>query len=245
MIITYDTGRGEPRGSRSRKATAAAQGLGDCIDCTLCVQVCPTGIDIRNGLQNECIGCAACIDVCDDVMDKMGYAKGLIRYSTENGVVNKWTRLQMFRRALRPRVLIYGAVLSAASVAFAASVALRSPFKFDVVKDRGALARVVDEGVVENVYLIQVMNRLEATQQYRVTASGIAGLAVSAPQLSAGPAGVTSAAVTLKLPLASAQALLGTSTPVTFEVSVLGPANSNAEGARAVQREKTTFFVPR
>jgi len=245
LIITYDTGRGEPRGSRSRKTTAAAQGLGDCIDCTLCVQVCPTGIDIRNGLQNECIGCAACIDVCDDVMDKMGYAKGLIRYSTENGVVNKWTRLQMFRRALRPRVLIYGAVLSAASVAFAASVALRSPFKFDVVKDRGALARVVDEGVVENVYRIQVMNRLEATQQYRVTASGIAGLAVSAPQLSAGPAGVTSAAVTLKLPLASAQALLGTSTPVTFEVSVLGPANSNAEGARAVQREKSTFFVPR
>ncbi len=102
LIITYDSARGDPRGSRSRKASAAAQGLGDCIDCTLCVQVCPTGIDIRNGLQNECIGCAACIDVCDDVMDKMDYPKGLIRYSTENGVVHGWTRLQMFRRALRP-----------------------------------------------------------------------------------------------------------------------------------------------
>jgi cytochrome c oxidase accessory protein FixG len=116
LVIAYDAGRGDPRGSRSKKANPSAQGLGDCIDCTLCVQVCPTGIDIRNGLQNECIGCAACIDVCNDVMDKMGYAKGLIRYSTENGVVNGWTRLQMFRRALRPRVLVYGAVLEAASL---------------------------------------------------------------------------------------------------------------------------------
>ena len=175
LIITYDAARGEPRGSRSRKASAAAQGLGDCIDCTLCVQVCPTGIDIRDGLQNECIGCAACIDVCNDVMDKMGYPKGLIRYSTENGVVHGWTRLQMFRRALRPRVLIYGAVLSAASVAFAASVALRSPFQFDVIKDRGTLARIVDDGAVENVYRIQIMNRTEAPQTYRVTVSGIDG----------------------------------------------------------------------
>ena len=93
------------------------------------VQVCPTGIDIRDGLQNECIGCAACIDVCNDVMVKMDYPKGLIRYSTENGVVHGWSKLQMFRRALRPRVLIYGGLLSAASVAFAASVALRSPFQ--------------------------------------------------------------------------------------------------------------------
>jgi len=192
LIITYDAKRGDPRGSRSRKADSAAHGLGDCIDCTLCVQVCPTGIDIRNGLQNECIGCAACIDVCNDVMDKMGYARGLIRYSTENGVVNGWTRLQMFKRALRPRVLIYGAVLSAASVAFAASVAMRSPFKFDVVKDRGALARVVEEGAVENVYRIQIMNRTEAPQTYRVDASGIDGLEVVATPASAGPAAVTS-----------------------------------------------------
>jgi cytochrome c oxidase accessory protein FixG len=187
LIITYDAKRGDPRGSRSRKADSAAHGLGDCIDCTLCVQVCPTGIDIRNGLQNECIGCAACIDVCNDVMDKMGYAKGLIRYSTENGVVNGWTRLQMFKRALRPRVLIYGAVLSAASVTFAASVAMRSPFKFDVVKDRGALARVVEEGAVENVYRIQIMNRTEAPQTYRVAASGIDGLEVVATPASARP----------------------------------------------------------
>jgi len=132
------------------------------------------------------------------VMDKMGYAQGLIRYSTENGVVNGWTRLQMFKRALRPRVLIYGAVLSAASVAFAASVAMRSPFKFDVVKDRGALARVVEEGAVENVYRIQIMNRTEAPQTYRVAASGIDGLEVVATPASAGPAAVTSTSVSLR-----------------------------------------------
>ena len=245
LIITYDAKRGDPRGSRSRKADLAAHGLGDCIDCTLCVQVCPTGIDIRNGLQNECIGCAACIDVCNDVMDKMGYAKGLIRYSTENGVVNGWTRLQMFKRALRPRVLIYGAVLSAASVAFAASVAMRSPFKFDVVKDRGALARVVEEGAVENVYRIQIMNRTEAPQTYRVAASGIDGLEILAMPASAGPAAVASMSVSLRLPFAVAQGLAGRSVPVVFEVTGGEPNAGSGADTRAIQFEKSTFFIPR
>ena len=245
LIITYDAARGEPRGSRSRKQGAAAQGLGDCVACTLCVQVCPTGIDIRDGLQNECIGCAACIDVCDGVMDRMGYAKGLIRYSTENGVVNGWSRLQMFKRALRPRVLIYGALLTAASVAFAASVALRSPFRFDVVKDRGALARVVDDGAIENVYRIQIMNRTESAQTYRVSASGIAGLTVSAPPVSVGPAEATSLVVNLRLSDADAQALRGLSTPVVFELTALDEAHTGAAGPAGVQREKSIFFVPR
>ena len=245
LIITYDAKRGDPRGSRSRKADSAAHGLGDCIDCTLCVQVCPTGIDIRNGLQNECIGCAACIDVCNDVMDKMGYAKGLIRYSTENGVVNGWTRLQMFKRALRPRVLIYGAVLSAASVTFAASVAMRSPFKFDVVKDRGALARVVEEGAVENVYRIQIMNRTEAPQTYRVDASGIDGLEVVATPASAGPAAVTSTSVSLRLPFVVAQGLAGRSVPVMFAVTGVESTSGTSADRSAVQFEKSTFFIPR
>jgi cytochrome c oxidase accessory protein FixG len=244
LIITYDTGRGDPRGSRSKKASAAEHGLGDCIDCTLCVQVCPTGIDIRNGLQNECIGCAACIDVCDNVMDKMGYARGLIRYSTENGVTNGWSRLQMFKRALRPRVLIYGGVLSAASVAFAVSVTTRSPFKFDVVKDRGALARVIDEGTVENVYRIQIMNRTEAPQTYRISASGIDGLQMLAAPVKAGPAAVASVSVNLRLPYVAAQALQGKTVPVLFEITTEQERRAPAVSS-AGQFEKSTFFVPR
>ena len=242
LIITYDTARGEPRGSRSRKAPAAAQGKGDCIDCTLCVQVCPTGIDIRNGLQNECIGCAACIDVCNDVMDKMDYPRGLVRYATDNGVRHGWSRLQMFKRALRPRVLVYGALLASASLAFAASVALRSPFQVDVIKDRSSLARIVGEGTVENVYRLQVMNRTEQAQVYRFSVSGIPGLRLAVPDLQVAPAGIQSQVLSLQLPPAAAQALRGQSVPVVFEVMRAGPHGS---GAAAVQREKSTFFVPR
>ena len=241
LIITYDAGRGEPRGSRSRKSSAAAQGLGDCVDCTLCVQVCPTGIDIRDGLQNECIGCAACIDVCNGVMDKMGYAKGLIRYSTENGVAGGWSRRKMFGRAFRPRVLIYGTVLAAASAAFAASVALRSPFQFNVIKDRGTLARIVDEGAVENTYRVQIMNRTEVPQTYRLAASGPQGLLLSAPQVSIAPAGIESVVVNLRLPMPVAASLQGHSVPVVFEVTAVQAASD----AAAVQREKSTFVVPR
>ena len=241
LIITYDAARGEPRGSRSRKASAAEQGLGDCIDCTLCVQVCPTGIDIRDGLQNECIGCAACIDVCNDVMQKMDYPKGLIRYSTENGVVHGWTRLQMFRRALRPRVLIYGAVLSVASVAFAASVALRSPFQFDVIKDRGTLARIVDDGAVENVYRIQIMNRTEAPQTYHVTVGGIEGLILQAREVVVAPAGIESIVASVQLSLEQAQPLRGQSSPIEFEVAT----QADGSDRPTVMRERSTFHVPR
>src|SRR5512134_2443642 len=113
MVVTYDERRGEPRGARSRKADYKAAGLGDCVDCTMCVQVCPTGIDIRNGLQYECIGCGASVDACDMVMDKMGYARGLIKYTTENAMKQHWTQSQTLRHVLRPRVLVYSAILGA------------------------------------------------------------------------------------------------------------------------------------
>jgi polyferredoxin len=151
----------------------------------------------------------------------------------------------MFKRALRPRVLIYGAVLSAASVAFAASVALRSPFKFDVVKDRGTLARIVDDGAVENVYRIEIMNRTEKTQTYRVSASGIDGLVLAAPQVSAGPASVTSVVVSLKLPYEAAQLRQGTSPPVVFQVVASDAVATVGDGGTGSQHETSTFFVPR
>jgi polyferredoxin len=174
-------------------------------------------------------------------MDRMGYARGLIRSATENGVRHGWTRLQMFRRALRPRVLIYGAVLAAASAAFVASVALRSPFEFDVIKDRGALARIVDEGTVENVYRLQVMNRTESPQTYRLAVSGLEGLVLAAPDVTVAPAGIESLVVSLRLPYEAAQPLRGRSVPVVFELTM----QPQAAGPPTVRSGPSTFFVPR
>ncbi len=240
LVIAYDSGRGEARGSRSRKADPKALGLGDCIDCTLCVQVCPTGIDIRKGLQNECIGCAACIDVCDDVMGKMGYAPGLIRYSTENGVANRWSRAVMLRRALRPRVLIYGFALLAISAAFVASLALRPGFSVDVIRDRGTLARVVEDGVVENTYRLQITNGTEDPQTYRVSVSGLPGLRVATTaELSLPGTRIGALPLTLTLPPEAAEAHRGQAVPIVFEVR-----EGRGEHAQ-VLHEKSTYYVPR
>ncbi|WP_374592769.1 4Fe-4S dicluster domain-containing protein, partial [Aquabacterium sp.] len=243
MVITYDAGRGEPRGSRSRKADPAAAGLGSCIDCTLCVQVCPTGIDIRDGLQNECIGCAACIDVCDDVMDKMGYAKGLIRYSTANGVAQGLTRRQMVRRVLRPRVLIYGGLLTTAGALFVISLVLRSPFNVDVIKDRNALARQDEDGYIANTYRLQISNSSEHAQRYRVAASGLPGLSVQADAAIEVPAGdVRSLPVQVRLAPDAAAKVAGRTSSIVFDVEQL--ASGAQEPPRSV-REKSIFFVPR
>jgi len=240
LVIAYDTGRGEPRGSRSRKADPKEMGLGDCIDCSLCVQVCPTGIDIRNGLQNECIGCAACIDVCDDVMGRMNYPPGLIRYSTENGVANHLTRNAMLRRVLRPRVLIYGAVLLAASVAFVASLSLRKGFTVDIIKDRGSLARVVEDGQIENVFTLHIANGTEQAQHYRVEASGLPGLRIATPaELDVPSTGLGTLVLRLVLPPEAAAPYRGRANPISLEVS------TERDGVVTTKNEKTTYYVPR
>ncbi|MFZ5568301.1 MAG: cytochrome c oxidase accessory protein CcoG [Pseudomonadota bacterium] len=235
LIVSYDEQRGEPRGARSRKADPAALGLGSCIDCTLCVQVCPTGIDIRKGLQYECISCAACIDVCDDVMDKMNYPRGLIKYTTQNAQQGGWSRAQTWRRVLRPRVLIYSAILGAVCVAMLASLVLRTPFKVDVVRDRGVLARIVAGGMIENVYRLQIMNATESEQSYRITVTGLPGLAVASEDLATvGPTESRWVAVRLQLPYEAA----GPGThPIHFEITA-------QEGAASVH-EKSVFLVPR
>ena len=183
LIVTYDAERGEPRGARSRKADPTVLNLGACIDCTLCVQVCPTGIDIRNGLQYECIGCGACADVCDTVMDKMGYARGLVKYTTENAIKNKWTEAQIWRHVFRPRVLIYSFVLAAIVITMLVSLSVRTQFKVNVVRDRSAMARIVAGGKTENVYQLQVMNATETTQRYQITVTGLPGLTVTSDNL--------------------------------------------------------------
>lgn len=162
LVISYDFNRGESRGGRKKSANPAELGLGDCIDCMQCVHVCPTGIDIRDGLQYECIGCAACIDACDDIMQKMDYPKGLVKYTTENEIEGNAAKI------LRPRVIGYGLILLLVSVSFLAAVALRIPLDLDIIRDRNQLYRVTDGGMVENVYTFKIMNKTQDSQQYLI-----------------------------------------------------------------------------
>jgi cytochrome c oxidase accessory protein FixG len=235
LIVSYDAQRGDPRGSRGRKADYKAQGLGECVDCSLCVQVCPTGIDIRNGLQYGCIGCAGCIDVCDGVMDKMGYPRGLIRFTTQNALKQGGSAREIWRHILRPRVLVYTAALGALCFALALSLAMRTPLKVDVVRDRAALSRILPGGKLENVYRLQIMNATEHRQEYRIAASGLPGLEVaSGREVEVGPAESRWVAVRLRIPYGSAEP--GSHT-IHFQVA--------AEHGDAQVSEKSAFLVPR
>ena len=178
LTVTYDNSRGEPRGSRSKKTDYKAAGLGTCVDCNVCVQVCPTGIDIRNGLQYECIGCAACIDGCDQIMDKMGYPRGLIRYTTENVVKGIYPDSGILKHILRPRTIIYSVLLMLIAGAFVYSLATRVPLRVDVVRDRAALSKETDDGLIENVYRLQLINKDSQPHRYTIQAQGIVGLRV-------------------------------------------------------------------
>ena len=181
LTVTYDTSRGEPRGSRSKKTDYAAAGLGTCVDCNVCVQVCPTGIDIRDGLQYECIGCAACIDGCDQIMDKMGYPRGLIRYTTENVVQGRYPDSGILKKIIRPRTVIYSVLMLVISGAFVYSLATRVPLRVDVVRDRASLSKETDEGMIENVYRLQLINKDAHPHRYTIQAQGIPGLQVVLP----------------------------------------------------------------
>ncbi len=236
MIVTYDEKRGEPRGPRSKKADPASLGLGACVDCSLCVQVCPTGIDIRKGLQYECIGCGACADVCDEVMDKVGYPRGLVKYSTQNGMAQGWSTAQMFRRAFRPRVLVYSGILVLITLAVMVSLYLRVPLKVDVIRDRGALARMVEQGRIENVFRLQIMNATESTQRYLISVSGVPGIEIaSATEIEVLSTEVRSAAVRVQIPPGSASP--GSHT-IRFDIRSVGDEVSQVS-------EKAAFLVPR
>jgi cytochrome c oxidase accessory protein FixG len=228
MVISYDAQRGEPRGAR-RRGTAPAKAQGDCIDCTLCVQVCPTGIDIRQGLQYECIACAACIDACDDVMDKVGSPRGLIRYSTEHAMSGKQTRLA------RPRLFVYGALLALAAGTIVYSLLIRTPLILDVIRDRNALYREVRGDWVENAYSIKVINEDDKAHHYRLQAEGIAQLELVAPAgvIDVAPGSVANVPVRLQAPAENAHGVH----PITLRITA-----QDAPGI--VRKEKTRFIGP-
>jgi cytochrome c oxidase accessory protein FixG len=234
LVISYDTARGEPRGGRSRASDPKAKGLGDCVDCGICVQVCPTGIDIRKGLQYECIGCAACIDGCDQVMKKMGYAPGLIRYSTENALRNRWGLGQTLKRVARPRVLVYTAILCTLVLGTVAALWLRTPLKVDVIRDRGSLSREVEEGAIENVYRLQIMNASESPRVFHIQASGMPTLKVAGESFFA-VEGAGTRMVPVRLRVAGGDARPG-SHRIEFEVGAVEDPNVRV-------RERSVFLV--
>ena len=170
LIISYDEARGEPRGGRKRSVDRKEAGLGDCIDCQLCVQVCPTGIDIREGLQIECIACAACIDACDSVMDKMSYPRGLVRYSTETSIKGGASNV------LRPRIYVYAALLLLLCAGLITSMATRTPIILDVIRDRNSLYRELPGDMVENIYTLKVINQRNDEHSFRLSIDGVPGI---------------------------------------------------------------------
>ena len=233
LVITYDPERGEPRGAR--KKGASGEQLGDCVDCGLCVAVCPTGIDIRNGIQYECIGCGACIDACEPVMDKIGKPRGLIRYTTENALAQHFTKKDVLSHLARPRIVLYSVVLVLICLATAWSMATRVPLMVDVIRDRSTLSREADDGSIENVYNLKLMNTTESGQRYRLTVDGLAGIRLSEEA----PIEVRSAenhevTVVVQVPPESGKS---GANPIYFNIQ----AESDAKIA---VREKATFLKP-
>ena len=229
LIITYDEGRGEPRGARKKGSDHKAKGLGDCVDCTMCVQVCPTGIDIRKGLQYECIACAACIDACDEVMDKVGYPRGLIRYDTQSGLEGKR------KRVIRPRTIVYGSLITLLVAGFAVTLSGRDVVGVDVIRDRNALFRERPDGRIENVYNVKLLNKDHEAHEFRISASGIDGLEVdyAGPTVYVGPGAVQSVPVRIRVPRGAIQG----GTDVVVGIEAVGRPELTASG-------KARFIAP-
>lgn len=230
LIVSYDARRGEPRGGRKRGIAPASIGLGDCVDCNMCVQACPTGIDIRNGLQYECITCAACIDACNAVMDTMRYPRGLIRYTTQNALDGKPVRI------LRPRVIVYGTLLLTLFALFVVTLANRAPVHLDVLRDRNALYRETGDGRIENVYTLKIINKSEQPQALRVEVSGLSGLQVTtAPQVLWLPGGGVASVVARVS--ADGKAVPGGGHDIVFHLV-------HSDGGAVQARRKSRFMLP-
>lgn len=233
LVITYDYRRGESRGTRKKGVDYKKEGLGDCVDCGICVQVCPTGIDIRNGLQYMCIGCAACIDACDQVMEKMNYPKGLIRYSTQNAIDGKYSDNEIVKHTLRPRTLAYTFVLGAICVAFVYTLIGRVPLRTDVIRDRLVLSRLAENGQTENLYRLQVINMDGNPHRYSITASGLEGMQmVSGKNVEIAALGTENVNVVLRV---DGSQLKRSSQPIMFKIQ----ADDNP---KIVREAKSSFL---
>jgi len=245
-VVTYDYQRGEPRGARSKKADPSALGLGDCVDCSICVQVCPTGIDIRKGLQYMCIGCGACIDACNKVMEKVSYPKGLIRYTSERGILERLSSQQVRQRLFRPRVLIYATLMAIIIAVFVGSLFTRTTLRVDVIRDRGSLGREVPGGLIENVYRLQIINASESPLVLTISAEGLPGITVAAD--SAGQQNVDRieiAPVSNRLLPVVLQAPYDAAEPGSYPITIVTRSKGPDGRVETEVREASSFIFPR
>ncbi|QDF97823.1 cytochrome c oxidase accessory protein CcoG [Azoarcus sp. DD4] len=178
--VSYDSRRGEPRrlrGSATAKLADKPAGRGDCVDCSLCVQVCPTGIDIRDGLQYQCINCGLCVDACDEVMDRVGTPTGLIRFASERELAAPCgtTTGGLLAALARPRAAVYLATMVVFTLLGAWMLAHRVPLQVDVLRDRHALLQEAADGSIENTYTLKLVNMLEEPRAFRIRVDGPAG----------------------------------------------------------------------
>ena len=224
LIISYDVDRGDPRGSRKRSADPASMGLGSCVDCMKCVNVCPTGIDIRDGLQYQCIGCAACIDACTDVMATMGYGESLVRYSSQNRDIGQQ------RHWLRPRLVGYAGLILVMMVAFSYSLSHRIPVGFDVERDRNRLYRQDWDGSVENVFTLRIANRASSAQEYAISFESPLPLEYDGPK-TIQVAGGEHKALPIRLVLSGADAETAKPAEVIFRIGPLDSGEFEVEEA--------------
>jgi len=239
LIVGYDSARGEPRGARARGSDAQALKLGSCVDCTICVQVCPVGIDIREGLQAPCISCGLCIDACDTVMDKLQAPRGLIRFASQRELAGEAAAVGWRAQWRRPRVRIYAALLLGVSAALMLGFASRPTLRVDAIRDRGVLARQGEDGRITNVYRLQVMNASERARRIEVRVDGTPGLQVDTQvgrTLLAAQA--LTLPVTLSLPPAQAVSLAGRIVPIRLRVVDLDHA------AQEFAAADSTFVIP-
>ena len=232
LVITYDPERGEPRGARRKGSDVP---LGDCVDCGLCVAVCPTGIDIRNGIQYECIGCGACIDACDPVMDKTGKQRGLIRYTTENALTKHFTPRDVMVHILRPRIILYTVILVIITLASIWSLATRVPLKVDIIRDRSVLAREGEDGRIENVYNLKIMNTTEMPKRYNLGVEGVDGIEL-AGESSVSVASAENHEVTVVVRVPPESARKGANT-IYFNISA-------EDDPQIAVHEKASFLMP-
>ena len=239
--VAYDAVRGEPR----RAAARSGHGnVGSCVDCHLCVEVCPVGIDIRNGLQYECIGCGLCIDACDHVMAKARQPLGLIRFASLAGV--DWC--ETWRQ---PRIRTYLGLLVITLAAAAATLGVRVPLQVEVVRDRGVMARTLRSGDVENVYRVHLQNFDTTAHRYTLSVEGVPGLRLEAPpavEVEAGqertvavsvvwPGGLQAAAGQADASGDGPAAMAGRVRPLVFQVQAQADA-------RVQRRRSSTFLLP-